>query len=631
MSERKATMNHHTNRHREEDRMVRLIYCLSMDLIASTEAGLRMITRKLDSFNLSLVEQISPHIEKLELTDSLVKFTGDGWLLMTDDPDNVPALCCLATIMANRFQDEMSKRTGIAMDSIPSLRISICAGRDIRVKLPDGRTDSVGDSARRAVRASGYCQPNEILIDETVRYFVFRDFDVSPIDAEQRPLECQPKKTEEAFTLYVLGDLKPEVVAESEAPGYFVYTLDAIGKGDEAAVVAQQGEVRLIDAATRLGTSKQEVIPGILRSWNRLISSIRDYSTALEMLKNGMSVGFSPDVVTYNTLISKAPDYEAAKSWVDKMEQENIQPDSITYNTLISKADNYDTAKSWIMIMRQNGIIPDVTTYDTIIAKSPDYESGKAWIETMWLEDLQPDATTYNTLIEKASDYQMAKLGLEMMQQEGITPNVNTYNILILKTNDYEVAKKCVDKMRQGSIQPNVATYNVIISLASDYDTAMVWIKTMSQEQIQPDVSTYNALFSKNISDKSAEAILNWYLSQPYHPEGPLQLVITAYCKDNLIDEALRLAIDYPHLEASRKVIRENGDKALQYFTSVSQQDPTNPNVNYALGITLMELGREIEAQKYLKKALRLNKHGHRKTLIEEGLRQLSNYLGMDR
>jgi len=217
-----------------------LVYCLSVDLDGSTDAGIALSTGQLDSFNRSFVEQIKPHLKNLELTDALVKFTGDGWLLMTDDvEDGVPALCCLSTILANGFQDEMSRETGIVIDKIPPLRIAICAGRDLRVRLPDERTDWVGDSARRAVRASGYCSPNEILIDETIRYIVFRDFATNPVDIERR--HQQPKKTEEIFPLHVLGEVNPEVAADSEAPGYFVYTLDTIGKKEEAAAVAQQG------------------------------------------------------------------------------------------------------------------------------------------------------------------------------------------------------------------------------------------------------------------------------------------------------------------------------------------------------------------------------------------------------
>ncbi len=68
--------------------------------------------------------------------------------------EKVRALCCLATIMANRFQKEMHEKSGIAIERIPSLRLAICSGYAVSVKPLDGYKDWVGDRARRATRAS---------------------------------------------------------------------------------------------------------------------------------------------------------------------------------------------------------------------------------------------------------------------------------------------------------------------------------------------------------------------------------------------------------------------------------------------------------------------------------------------
>ena len=486
-----------------EENSVGFVFCLSIDLIGSTEAGLKLTTQRLDSFNISLVNQIRPHLEKLGLTDASTKFTGDGWLVMTEKGKKVPALCCLATIMANRFQDEMSQKTGIAKDNIPSLRLAICSGRDIRVELPDGRKDWVGDSARKAVRASGYCMPNEILIDGSVRSWVLRDFNIKSANVEQRPPEYRPKRMEEYFTLHVLGELKPEVAVDSEAPEYFVYTLGVIGKVKEAQMVGKQVSERLGDKASKLGIAETEALQAILQSWNRLMASLPDYSSALEILKSIQAAGLDPDVVTYSTLINKAPDYDTAKAWVDTMQKEGIQPDVVTYNTLINKAPDYDTAKAWV--------------------------------------------------------------------------------------------------------------------------------DTMQKEGIQPDVVTYNTLFSKDLSRKSADDILEWYLAQKYHPDEPTQAAIATYRKIHHIDQALRLTLDYPHLQAARKLFREHDEEALAYFRGISDNDPQHPNADYALGVALMELGRQVQAQPHLKRAFKLATAPPRKALIKEWLRQIdANCLGSD-
>ncbi|OIP27903.1 MAG: hypothetical protein AUK39_01730 [Dehalococcoidia bacterium CG2_30_46_19] len=550
-----------------EENSVGFVFCLSIDLIGSTEAGLKLTTQRLDSFNISLVNQIRPHLEKLGLTDASTKFTGDGWLVMTEKGKKVPALCCLATIMANRFQDEMSQKTGIAKDNIPSLRLAICSGRDIRVELPDGRKDWVGDSARKAVRASGYCMPNEILIDGSVRSWVLRDFNIKSANVEQRPPEYRPKRMEEYFTLHVLGELKPEVAVDSEAPEYFVYTLGVIGKVKEAQMVGKQVSERLGDKASKLGIAETEALQAILQSWNRLMASLPDYSSALEILKSIQAAGLDPDVVTYSTLINKAPDYDTAKAWVDTMQKEGIQPNVVTYSMLIDKAPDYDTAKAWVDTMQKEGIQPNVVTYNTLINKAPDYDTAKAWVDTMQKEGIQPDVVTYNTLINKAPDY----------------------------------------------------------------DTAKAWVDTMQKEGIQPDVVTYNTLFSKDLSRKSADDILEWYLAQKYHPDEPTQAAIATYRKIHHIDQALRLTLDYPHLQAARKLFREHDEEALAYFRGISDNDPQHPNADYALGVALMELGRQVQAQPHLKRAFKLATAPPRKALIKEWLRQIdANCLGSD-
>src|ERR1039457_6440812 len=98
------------------------VSCLCIDLIGSTKAGLSRTTQQNDTFNQALVDQIKPHLQELGLDKALVKFTGDGWLVMTSDTNQRPALCCLALIQANRFQSEMSKFTKVPADKIPSLR-----------------------------------------------------------------------------------------------------------------------------------------------------------------------------------------------------------------------------------------------------------------------------------------------------------------------------------------------------------------------------------------------------------------------------------------------------------------------------------------------------------------------------
>jgi class 3 adenylate cyclase len=84
--------------------------------------------------------------------------------------------------MSNRFKEEISTGTGISTDRIPALRLAIHSGYDVSVKLPDGRSDWVGDSVRKATRASNICNPDEILIGEPVREIAQREFHIIPLN-----------------------------------------------------------------------------------------------------------------------------------------------------------------------------------------------------------------------------------------------------------------------------------------------------------------------------------------------------------------------------------------------------------------------------------------------------------------
>jgi pentatricopeptide repeat protein len=301
--------------------------------------------------------------------------------------------------------------------------------------------------------------------------------------------------------------------------------------------------------------------------------------------------GTPPNVFTYSTLVKKAPDYDEAKALVDAMREEGVQPNAVTYNTLVDKAFDYNEATACVYRMRKGGIPPDIFTY--------------------------------NTLIKKASDYDEAKALMNAMRKEGTQPNVFTYSELVDKAPDYEEAKALVNAMRKEDIQPNVFTYNTLIKKAPDYEGAKALVDTMREEGVPPNVYIYNTLFKKDLSGVLADDILKWYLAQKNHPEQPIQAVIASYRKIHCLDQALRLALDYPHLQAARKLIREHETEALSYFRMISDHDPQHPNAEYALGIALMELEQELEAETHFKKALKLATAEPRQAGIKRLLRQI--------
>jgi class 3 adenylate cyclase len=385
------------------DHSAHFVSCLAIDLIGSTRVGLDLTTAMLDRFNISLVEQINPHLQALGLENCLVKFTGDGWLIMTPDANEVPALCCLALIVANGFQREMARVTDIERERIPALRLAICSGRDVPIRMPDGRGDWVGDSARRAVRISGYCFPNEILIDEPIRLHAFRDFNVKSADIQHRPPEYRPKRMEELISCYVLGLPKAATVEGPGAPPQFVYTMQTIEKAREVTPVGQRTMQRLSYDTSTLGAAELESLRRLLEGWNTMMRGEPTYERALDVLKKIDDAGLSPDLGTYKILIDKSPDYESAASWARKMLDEGIQPDSDVYADLITRAPDYVAANNWVESMRRADIRPNLATYNSLIQLAPDQGSARAWLTEMQAQGIRPDRSTHRALLAKGA------------------------------------------------------------------------------------------------------------------------------------------------------------------------------------------------------------------------------------
>ena len=852
---------------------VRLVYCLSIDLIESTLPGLRMTQGELDRFNRALVAQIEPHLEALAFDDLLVKFTGDGWLLMSPELKDGDRLCALAVIMRERFGPDMQERTGLPVTRIPGLRMAVCTGRDSRVQAWRGGFDWVGDSARRATRSADYCYPNEILIDGAVQGLVMRDFVTQRIDPSTRPGRRQRKRPEEDLPLWSLGDLRIEAAEDWEAAAAYVYALSQLGRTDDATEASRR-------AADSLG-SEDSMVPHAgdgrsIQSWNRLIANAPTYDVLLELLARLLEsqalpnvdtlnalvdrsptfdeamrwiadldrYGVKPDVVTYNALIrrapdfesaigflevmdeagvaptpatlrtmvdkapsaadayrllrlfsdhgvapdvevfgrmiarapsyesavelyegmrawsvgpdaavmnrliSGAPDYDSAAEWLEVMEERRITPDVNTFNSLIARAPRYGSALRWLEVMTENGVAADVTTFNTVMAHAPSHDVAVSLLRSMEAADVQPTSETFKTLIARSQDYATATGWLSEMGRRGIRPNNEVFRALIAQSEDFETAQGWLDEMPSHDVAPNTETfrelmarapdyetarglldvmiakgvaptgetfktlatfgpdvadaaelldllpeagvrptadlftpfilkassfaearrwlermgehdvaprsetltalmrraddyeqavavleelssvappnegsYRVLVELAPDFATARGWVETMATSGLRPSVSLLRSLLSGDPIDLSGDELLEWYLGLSYHPSAPMQAAIDSYREAGRIEDALRLALDYPHLEAARTVFRLHTGEALEYLTAVVQQDPGHANGQYALGLALLELDRTKEALAHLEMAREVARPGPRVAALDEIIR----------
>jgi len=407
----------------------RLTLCLAMDLKASTQNGLRLSTRRLDRFNLALVNQLPPYLEAVELDDALIKFTGDGWLIMSDDPNHAAPLCCLAMIMSRRFRADIADSVRLSREEIPALRLAISWVRDLPVQLHNRQRDFVGDSARHAVRACQLCRDNEILIDETVYRWVRRDVVTTPLNLNERLQEFPDVKLEERLVLHVLEEMKLESAEDEDAPVCFVNTLSLIGRRNEAESLATRISSQLQTEAEELTAEQRD----LLERFNQLLASKLDYETTSSILRDMQAAGLEPNIETFNALLSKTEDHTIQSLWVQRMQQEGIAPNEQTLNILIEQAPDVETIRQCLDEMMALGVQPDVVTLNTLVERTEDDATAQQWLKRMQRHGVQPNRATFDRLIEKTQDVTSAIAWIDEMVQADLRPTLTSYLNLFAK------------------------------------------------------------------------------------------------------------------------------------------------------------------------------------------------------
>jgi tetratricopeptide (TPR) repeat protein len=394
--------------------------------------------------------------------------------------------------------------------------------------------------------------------------------------------------------------------------------------------------------------------------------------------------GVAPDVTTFNTVMAHAPSHDVAVSLLRSMEATDVQPTSETFKTLIARSPDYATATGWLAEMGRRGIRPNNEVFRALVAQSEDFEIAQGWLDEMPSHDVAPNTETFRELMARAPDYGTARRLLDVMLAKGVSATGETFKTLatfgpdateaaelldllpeagvrptadlftpfILKASSFSEGRRWLERMAERDVEPksetltalmrraddydqavavleelsprvvpNEGSYRALVELASDFATARGWLETMADSGLRPSVSLLKSLLSRDVIDISGDELLRWYLGLSYHPSAPMQAAIDSYREAGRIDDALRLALDYPHLEAARTVFRLHTGEGLDYLTAVVQEDPGHANGQYALGLALLELDRTKEALVHLEMAREVAHPGPRVAALDEIIR----------
>lgn len=314
-----------------EDIKTESVYCLVVDIIKSTQRIMSYSTAVRDSFNIVLSKVLSPFIKNLNLEDSIIKFTGDGWVISISDPGKTINLSCLAVLLKNKFNSEIEKLTSIKFEQKWDLRFGLAYGNDIRIEF-NGQNDFVGDSIRRATRISTLCHPNEIITDYTIYSAILREFETEQINIDRRIKEFNINKIEEDIRF--IFSVKEPKISKLRNSHIMLYLFDQLGIVTETELIIN----RTKSEADNQDLSIEE--KGNIDQTSIYLSTIGRNKDSEIIDKKLKKVGYKRPVIYWNKKINILSNYESAKSVLDEMKAAGIQPNLLTYCTLFSKDIN---------------------------------------------------------------------------------------------------------------------------------------------------------------------------------------------------------------------------------------------------------------------------------------------------
>ena len=550
------------------------VIALVVDLIGSTQIALEMTEPKFRRFNREVINQLWPYLKELDLEDSIVKFTGDGWLIFQKDLEKLRALVALAKILSNRFQADIAAKMEIDKGEIPDLRLAVALAYDDEIVLPNGSKEWVGDSARMATRASGCCAENEVIVSGSVRDKIRREFDLTCIDVENLPENRRPKRWEENFQIFSVGEIREALIADmrflDDPSGFSAYAvyLRHSGRPSNASQLIREAsgaiKSQIEETAPADSVMKLHGTDDVGDKFRRLL-----YVTPRGTLRDEI----------YSTMLSL-----------------RVEPTTLLYNALINGSANIGDAVDWFERMDKAGIAPNVVTFNTLINLSPDLPTAEGWFERMDKAGIAPNVVTFNTLINLSPDLPTAEGWFERMDKAGIAPNELTSSTLAKNLRSLEDADRITKKL----------------------ETAHAFLGD----------GYYSTIYARLPQYISGTELLDWHFQQSHRRHSSLGAAIHRYETHGKLEDCFRVALAFPYFDSARKAFRLHSQDAINYYSGLIEIGYEPDNATYALGIYYAENQQDENALKMLNEALRLSSIQKRTTYIVELIKTIKARLG---
>ncbi|KAM3341029.1 pentatricopeptide repeat-containing protein, chloroplastic [Capsicum galapagoense] len=253
----------------------------------------------------------------------------------------------------------------------------------------------------------------------------------------------------------------------------------------------------------------------------KVFADARMWQMALEIKKDMLSAGVTPNIVTWSSLVSACANaglVDQAIQLFEEMLQAGCEPNSQCYNILLHacvEACQYDRAFRLFRSWKEHALPKDncedfgskmknnsnLSPKLMVSASIPTHTSASPHGRFSTRVPFRPTTATYNILMKACgSDYYRAKALMEEMKKVGLSPNNISWSILIDicgGSGNVEGALQILRAMREAGIQPDVVTYTTIIKVCvenKDFKSAFSLFAAMKRYQIKPNMVTYNTL-----------------------------------------------------------------------------------------------------------------------------------------
>ncbi|CAN1785186.1 Pentatricopeptide repeat-containing protein At1g74900, mitochondrial [Linum perenne] len=216
-------------------------------------------------------------------------------------------------------------------------------------------------------------------------------------------------------------------------------------------------------------------------SYNTIVNGwclIKRTGKALEVMKEMVDRGLTPNLTTYNTLVRgyfRAAQIEEGCKFFSEMKKRKWEVDVVTYTTVIhglGVAGEIKRSRNVFNGMVKEGVLPSVATYNAfiqVLCKKDSVANALLVFEEMVSKGYVPNTTTYAVVIRglcHAGEFEKAMQFLGKMKDDGCQPNLQTYNVMIRYLSDAGEIDKAIclfETMGSGDCLPNLDTYNILI------------------------------------------------------------------------------------------------------------------------------------------------------------------------